>query len=54
MVKHIGFKAAQRKVAKKYGMKAAGRIVAAAARNASKKAHRANPRLSKVRGKGRK
>jgi hypothetical protein len=49
--KHPGFKAVQKKVAKKYGMKAAGRIVASAARNASKKAKRANPRLKRVKGR---
>lgn len=47
---HPGFKAVQAKVAKKYGKKAAGAIVASAARKASKKAKSKNPRLKKVRG----
>lgn len=50
MKKHPGFKAVQRKVAKKYGMKAAGAIVASAARKASKSAKKANPRLKRVKG----
>lgn len=50
---HPGFKAVQKKVAKKYGMKAAGAIVASASRKASAKAKRANPRLKKVKGKSR-
>lgn len=47
---HPGFKAVQKKVAKKYGMKKAWAIVAAASRNASAKAKRKNPRLKKVKG----
>ena len=46
--KHPGFKAAQKKIAKKYGMKAAGAILASKTRGASAKAKRANPRLRKV------
>lgn len=48
--KHIGFKAAQSKIAKKggYSKKAAGAILASASRNASAKAKKANPKLKKV------
>ena len=49
-VVHVGFKAAQNKIAKKYGMKAAGAILASATRKASKAAKRRNPRLKKVKG----
>ncbi len=45
---HPGFRAVQKKIAKKYGMKAAGRILASKTRSASKKAKRANPRLRRV------
>jgi hypothetical protein len=48
--KHPGFKAVQKKIAKKYGMKKAGAILASASRNASKKAKTKNPRLKKVKG----
>lgn len=48
---HPGFKAVQAKIAKKYGMKRAGAILAAASRKASPKAKRANPRLKRVKGK---
>lgn len=53
MVKHIGFKNVQKAIAKKQGIseKRAGAILAVSARNASKKAHKANPRLNKVKGK---
>ena len=48
---HPGFKAVQEKVmGEGYSREAAGRIVAAAARNASAKAKRANPRLKRVKG----
>lgn len=50
--KHPGFKAVAAKVAKKEGVppaKAAA-IVASGARNASVKAHKANPKLNKVKG----
>lgn len=48
--KHPGFKTVQKKIAKKYGMKRAGAILAASTRGASKKAKRANPRLKRVKG----
>lgn len=48
---HPGFKAVQKKIAKKYGMKAAGAILANATRHASAKAKAKNPRLNKVKGK---
>lgn len=47
---HPGFKAVQSKIAKKYGMKRAGAILASATRKASAKAKKVNPRLKKVRG----
>jgi hypothetical protein len=50
MAKHPGFAAIQGKVAKKYGSKAAGAILASSTRNASAKAKKKNPRLRKVRG----
>jgi hypothetical protein len=51
--KHPGFKAVQKKIAKKYGgnMKKAGAILASASRKASAGAKRANPRLKRVKGK---
>lgn len=48
--KHPGFKAVQKKIAKKYGMKAAGAILASSTRKASASAKRKNPRLKKVKG----
>jgi hypothetical protein len=50
---HPGFKAVQAQVAKRQGVskERAGAIVAAGARNASKAAKRANPRLKRVKGK---
>jgi hypothetical protein len=50
---HPGFKAVAAKVAKKEGLskERASAIVAASARNASAKAHKANPKLNKVKGK---
>ena len=48
--KHPGFKSVQRKIAKKYGMKRAGAILAASTRRASKAAKRKNPRLKRVSG----
>ena len=50
--KHPGFKAVQSKIAKKQGIsaKAAGAILAAGARKASKKAVAANPRLKRISG----
>lgn len=47
-MKHPGFKAVQKKIAKKYGMKRAGAILAASSRGASAKAKKANPRLRRV------
>jgi hypothetical protein len=50
--KHPGFKAVQSKVQSEgYSKKVAGAIVAAAARGASAKAKKANPRLKRVKGK---
>jgi hypothetical protein len=49
--KHPGFKKVQGKIAKKYGMKAAGAILASRTRSASKAAKKKNPRLRKVKGK---
>lgn len=51
--KHLGFKNAQKSIAAKQGvsMKAAGAILASGARHASAKAHKANPRLNRVKGK---
>ncbi len=48
--KHPGFKAVQKKIAKKYGMKKAGAILASATRKASASAKKKNPRLKKVKG----
>lgn len=48
---HPGFKAVEAKVAQNPKIKNPGAVVAAAARNASKAAHKANPRLNKVKGK---
>jgi hypothetical protein len=50
---HPGFKSVQNKIAKKENVskQAAGAIEASAARNASKAAHKANPRLNNVKGK---
>lgn len=53
--KHPGFKGVQNKVEKEgYSKKAAGAIVASAARKASKGAKKKNPRLKKVKGKAKK
>jgi hypothetical protein len=51
--KGMGFKAAQKSIAKKQGipMKNAGAILAAGARKASPAAKKANPNLKKVMGK---
>ena len=48
----MGFKAAQKSIAKKSGvsMERAGAILASGARKASKKAIKANPNLKKVKG----
>ena len=48
---HPGFKAVQRKIAGKYGMKAAGAILASRTRKASASAKKKNPRLKRVKGK---
>ncbi len=50
--KHMGFKKAQSKVQSEgYSKKSAGAIIASASRKASAKAHKANPRLNRVKGK---
>ena len=53
MAKGMGFKAAQKNISKKQGipMKNAGAILAAGARSASPAAKKANPNLTKVKGK---
>jgi hypothetical protein len=50
--KHPGFKAVQEKIEKKEGVskKAAGAMLAAKSRGASKEAKKKNPRLERVRG----
>lgn len=48
-VKHPGFRKIQRKLARRYGMKRAGAILASSARHASAAAKRRNPRLLRVR-----
>ncbi len=49
--KHPGFKKVQGKIAKKYGKKAAGAILASVTRRAKKgPAGRANKRLKRVKG----
>ena len=50
--KGMGFKAAQKQIAKKQGvsMESAGAILASGARRASAAAKRRNPNLKKVRG----
>jgi len=48
---HPGFKAVQKKIAKKYGMKRAGAILAASTRKAKRgPAGKRNPRLKRVKG----
>ena len=51
-IAHPGFKAVQSKIAKQQGISKdrAGSILAASSRNASKAAHKANPRLNRVKG----
>jgi hypothetical protein len=53
---HRGFKAVQKEISKKQGvsMERAGAILAAGARKASPAAIKANPRLKKVSGVGKK
>jgi hypothetical protein len=49
---HPGFKAVQGKIENEgYSKKAAGAILAASTRDASAAAHKANPKLNKVKGK---
>jgi hypothetical protein len=48
---HPGFKKIQGQIAKRYGMKRAGAILASATRKAGKKARKKNPRLARVKGK---
>lgn len=49
---HPGFKAVQRKIeGEGYTKEQAGAILASKTRAASKGAHRANPRLNRVKGK---
>lgn len=45
---HPGFKKVQGSIAKKYGMKSAGAILASSTRKASKTAKKKNPRLKRV------
>jgi len=54
--KGMGFKAAQKQIAKKQGIseKRAGAILAAGARKASAAAKKKNPNLKKVKGKAKK
>lgn len=49
-IKHVGFKSAQRSIARKedVSMKAAGAILASSTRKASPAAKRKNPNLRKV------
>lgn len=49
---HPGFKSVQKSISSKEHVseKAAGRILGSATRNASKAAHKANPRLNRVKG----
>jgi hypothetical protein len=51
--KHPGFKAVQKKIAKKQGvsMESAGAILASSSRKASPAAKKKNPNLKKVKGK---
>ena len=51
--KHPGFKAVQKKIARKSGvsMERAGAILAASSRGASKAAKKKNPRLRRVQGR---
>lgn len=53
MKSHPGFQAVQKKIqGEGYSKKAAGAILASATRNASPKAKAANPKLNKVKGRG--
>jgi len=46
----MSFKSVQKKIAKRYGMKRAGAILASASRKASPAAKRRNPKLKRVKG----
>ena len=49
---HPGFAKVQERIEREgYSKEAAGRILASSTRNASKAAHKANPRLNRVKGK---
>lgn len=50
MKKHPGFKAVENKLAHQKGIRNPGAVLAAGARNASKAAKAANPRLKRVKG----
>lgn len=54
--KHPGFKAVQKKIAKKQGvsMESAGAILASSSRKASAAAKKKNPRLKRVKGAAKK
>jgi hypothetical protein len=54
--KHRGFKAVQKEISKKQGisLERAGAILAASARKASPAAIKANPRLKRISGAGKK
>lgn len=56
MPKGMGFKAAQKQIAKKSGvsMKSAGAILASSSRKASPAAKKKNPNLMKVKGQAKK
>lgn len=45
---HPGFKAAEAKIGRESGIRNPGAVLAAASRKASPAAHKANPRLNKV------
>ena len=52
MKKHPGFKSVQKSIEREgYSKESAGAILASKSRGASKAAHKANPRLSRVKGK---
>jgi len=48
---HPGFKAVEAKIGQNPKIKNPGAVLAAASRGVSKAAHKANPRLNKVKGK---
>lgn len=48
---HPGFKAVEAKIGREKGIRNPGAVLAYATRHASKAAHKANPRLNRVRGK---